>query len=183
MSRDGPDLPMIEVEVKAPADPPSLAALRERWGPERIEEHQDTYLDHPARRFAETDEALRLRRVGDTVQLTYKGPRLDPVSKTRREVTVALDDDASALTILEALGFRRVRDVAKTRHLFDPPGWAVTYDEVPPLGTFIEVERVVGEGTDIVAIRDDALALLEELGAGPPERRSYLELLLDHEGA
>jgi len=37
----------------------------------------DRYFSHPIRNFEKTDEALRLRQVGDVVELTWKGPRVD----------------------------------------------------------------------------------------------------------
>ena len=38
--------------------------------------HQvDLYLNHPARDFAATNEAFRLRSIGDENRITYKGPR------------------------------------------------------------------------------------------------------------
>jgi len=56
---------MYEVEVKVPAD---LDAVRERLadaGAGRVATvaQADTYFDAPHREFAETDEALRVRRV------------------------------------------------------------------------------------------------------------------------
>ena len=55
---------MYEVEIKVPAD---LDATRERLrevGAERVaaKRQRDTYYDAPHREFAETDEALRIRR-------------------------------------------------------------------------------------------------------------------------
>ena len=40
-------------------------------------EQIDRYFSHPVRNFRKTDEALRLRKVGDVVELTWKGPRAD----------------------------------------------------------------------------------------------------------
>ena len=48
-------------------------------------EQVDRYFAHPCRDFARTDEALRLRRDGDDVAITWKGPRIDAATKTRRE--------------------------------------------------------------------------------------------------
>ena len=50
----------------------------------------DQYFAHPARDFAQTDEALRLRRVGKQNFITYKGSKIDATTKTRREIELPL---------------------------------------------------------------------------------------------
>ena len=45
----------------------------------------DEYYAHPARDFAITDEALRLRTENNLTVITYKGPKLDRETKTREE--------------------------------------------------------------------------------------------------
>ena len=84
---------MYEVEQKFPvADPAALEArlvgLAARFR-EPVEQ-VDRYFAHPCRDFVKTDEALRLRRVGDDVAATWKGPRIDSASKTRRELELGL---------------------------------------------------------------------------------------------
>ena len=49
-------------------------------------EQIDRYFAHPIRNFAQTDEALRLRQVGDEVEVTWKGPRVDTSTKVRQEI-------------------------------------------------------------------------------------------------
>ena len=79
----------------------------------------DQYFSHPSRNFAETDEALRLRQVGPQNYVTYKGPRLDTATKTRRELEFAIRSGADAAAefseLLGLLGFRPVCVVRKHR--------------------------------------------------------------------
>src|SRR5438132_14309314 len=84
---------MLEVEVNYALDDfaPLEAALG-RWGvtlgsPRRDADH---YFNAPDRDFARTDEAFRVRIVGQTNYVTYKGPKLDRETKTRLEIEVAL---------------------------------------------------------------------------------------------
>lgn len=186
---------MYEVELKFPVNDAvaierRLAALGAPLGP--VVEQVDRYFAHPSRDFGVTDEALRLRRTGDQVALTWKGPRLDAATKTRREielpVTPATADrvgGAAALArwseLLEALGFRPVREVAKRRRIAvvrrGDAEIEAALDAVDDLGDFLELEvQAAGEG--IAAARDRIDALARELGCGASERRSYLELLL-----
>src|SRR5262245_15405794 len=69
-----------------------IARLQERGAilDEPIEQ-SDQYFTHPCRDFATTDEALRIRVVGDKSFVTYKGPKLDTTTKTRREIELPLD--------------------------------------------------------------------------------------------
>lgn len=185
---------MYEVEVKVEAahgpvrerladlDAESLGAVRQR----------DTYYDHPTRSFADSDEALRLReettaREADvpeadapaTATLTYKGPLVDDVSKTREEVETGVDDPESADAILRAVGFEPAAEVEKERERFAVGDYVVALDAVADLGEFVEVEAG-GEAADVDALREGAFDLCRRLGLDPDEstRSSYLALLL-----
>lgn len=168
----------IEFEVKAPVPPEAVAALRARLGPPlAVEEHADLYLRHPCRDFRATDEALRLSRRADRVELTYKGPRLDPRTKARKEVVLPLHDQDLARELLSGLGFAPAAEVRKTRAVHEVAGFEVALDEVPGLGVFVELERTLPEGADRAGAEREALALLASWGLTRTERASYVELL------
>ncbi|MBX9792049.1 MAG: class IV adenylate cyclase [Pirellulales bacterium] len=164
-----------------------LAQLGCQWGA-RLEQ-VDRYFAHPARDFAVTDEALRLRRVGADNCITYKGPKLDASTKTRREIELPIEPGVAGLSrfasLLEALSFRPVREVAKTR----TPGhlaWQgrhieLALDEVARLGLFLEIELVTDDA-DADNARAAVRSLAEALGLARSERRSYLEMLLEADG-
>src|SRR5262245_19850499 len=114
-----------EVEQKhRVADLASLVSkLQERGSQfEKPIRQSDTYYAHPCRDFAKTDEALRIRTVSDASFVTYKGPKLDTTTKTRREIELPLDPDdrdgSQFASLLEALGFKRVAIVSKHRRPF-----------------------------------------------------------------
>ena len=179
---------MLEVEMKFPvADfaevEHRLAGWRARADGPR--EDVDHYLNAPDRDFARTDEALRLRRIGETNVLTYKGPKRDAHTKTRTEVEVPLRGgaEAAALTVelLHHLGYRSVREVRKRRAVFhlEREGFAleVCLDDVAGLGRFVELEiQAPEEGLD--GAKAVLRRVADELGLSQSERRSYLELLL-----
>lgn len=174
---------MIEVEVKGYADGKVIERVRERFDLLRRELHEDTYYQHPCRDFAETDEALRIRvkRFNGHFEavLTYKGPKIDERSKTRREIEVTIDDPDRYEELLKALGFREVLTVRKVREkYFVRKGVMVVLDDVEELGTFIEAETLVEEGQDVESAVKELVELLKSLGVERFERRSYLELLL-----
>lgn len=145
----------------------------------------DLYFAHPARDFARTDEALRIRSVGERNFVTYKGPKVDTTTKTRRELELPLAAGAAGrqqfAELLEALGFRRVAEVRKRRALYalgyQNRSVEVALDDVDGVGTFVELELSADEA-GLAAARECLAALAAELGLSQPERRSYLELLL-----
>jgi adenylate cyclase class 2 len=205
---------MYEVEVKVRADHGAVRdALADR-GADRLDAvvQEDTYYDAPHRDFAETDEALRIRRErrldanratdhsgasGDgrasghdgpshewTTRLTYKGPLLEAESKSREEHETAVADGETAAAIFDGLGFEPAATVRKEREHYDLGEYVVTLDDVEGLGQFVEVETET-EDADIAAARDGARSLLDSLGLDPDEqiRTSYLGLLLAGDGA
>ena len=190
---------MYEVELKFAVS--QRAALERRlvgMGGELAEpqEQVDRYFAHPCRDFAQTDEALRLRRVGDSVAITWKGPRIDATTKTRREIELDLAREpaaagagltlASWTELLEALGFRRVLEVAKRRQpvrvVWQGAEVDVALDTVAVLGEFLELEIMAEQG-EVPAARARLESLASELGLSAPERRSYLELILQAQPA
>src|SRR5207253_2313519 len=74
----------------------------------------DCYFRHPSRDFAQTDEALRIRTVGNEHWITYKGPKIDLETKTRRELELPIGAGQQTIDgfteLLEALGFSSVRE-------------------------------------------------------------------------
>ncbi len=145
----------------------------------------DRYFNHPARDFGQTDEALRIRSVGDRNWMTYKGPKIDAETKTRRELEFPLVDGTTAceplVETLLALGFRATAEVHKQRqstHLtFQQREFEVLLDEVQGVGQFVEIETIATEAA-LPKAREALLGLAAELGLGTSERRSYLEMVL-----
>ncbi len=150
----------------------------------------DRYFAHPGRNFAQTDEALRLRRIGELNFITYKGPKLDATTKTRREIEIGLAPGQAAAgdaaDLLSAIGFTTVAEVSKRRRDFTVT-WhgqaiGVSLDEVAELGDFVELE-IVTTAADVDRARQLLASLAVELDLRNGERRSYLELLLAARGA
>lgn len=179
-----------EVEVKYRTT--DHAALGERLialgavpGPEVV--HEDAYLSHPARDFAQTNEALRLRRVGDANRITYKGPRRDGPTKTREEIEVPFGDGTESLDqmrrLFANLGFRPVALIRKLRrpfHLvFQGRAIEVVLDVAEGLGEFAEVEAIAASEIDLPAAQGVVLALARTLGLTEVEPRSYLRMTLE----
>ncbi|NLF72508.1 MAG: class IV adenylate cyclase [Candidatus Anammoximicrobium sp.] len=177
-----------EVEQKYPVDDlaameATLAALGACF--ETAIEQRDRYFAHPSRDFAQTDEALRIRQVGRQCYVTYKGPKIDPATKTRREIELPVSGTAEAAgqwTLLwESLGFQLVTEVCKRRRpgriRWEDADILIALDQVDGVGTFVELELAVSaDGLERAKLQ--ILSLAAALGLANAERRSYLELLL-----
>jgi len=181
-----------EFEVEQKFRVADLAAVRRRLvalGAEFAEpvDQADTYFSHPVRNFAQTDEALRLRRVGEVNRITYKGPKIDRETKTRRELELPLVAGAAAfeqyVELLLTLGFGQVATVRKRREAarLTWQGHAVeaALDTVEGVGQFAELE-IAADESGLPAAKGAIAALAEKLGLAQNERQSYLELLLAH---
>lgn len=181
---------MIEVEVKAwVKDEKKLDEIVERISHMSVLKREecvqrDIYFSHPSRNFLLTDEALRLRIEDGKCELTYKGPKIDPISKTRVEITVKVDSCEKTIELLRRLGFSDVMEVFKERRIFvllyGGRTVRLSLDRVKDLGTFVELECETERETEIEQARNLLFSLLEHLGIPREhtERRSYLELLL-----
>ena len=145
----------------------------------------DRYFNHPARDFRATNEAFRIRSNGESNCMTYKGPVLDHAIKMRRELEIGFaagqDSADQMLEMVALLGFRHIANVHKIRTplTLNRMGRAfeLAIDEVPGIGKFLEIELVV-EDAEREAAKNAILELASLLNLGPPERRSYLELVL-----
>lgn len=177
-----------EVELKFPlrdADQmqSKLAALGAVRG--LVQTQCDQYFAHPVRHFAETDEALRIRSIGEENRITFKGPVIDKATKTRHESELTFQSGSAAAEqlakIWEDLGFRRVRKVQKSRQLYSLR-WSerdleICLDRVEGLGEYLEIETLANEAEKTIA-QQTILSLAAELQLTAPEQRSYLEMLL-----
>lgn len=176
---------MIEVEVKASVkDFESIQKKLAEIGAVKIKmEHQkDVYFNAPHRDFAETDEALRIREVPEKGYirfiLTYKGAKMDDISKTRKEIEVDVLEAKNMALILENLGFRRAATVKKDRDIYHMDDFIITLDTVYDVGTFVEIEKEAHEGDDTKKSLEDIFKIYSRLGIEEGfERRSYLELM------
>jgi len=182
---------MLEVEQKfAIADRDALIDRLEHLGATRgvCLEQQDFYFRHPVRNFAETDEAIRIRRNGSDNRITYKGPKRATVSKVRKEIELAFESGQPAFEqlaeMLELLGFQPLRTVKKRRtpftYLHDQHAFEITVDEVEGLGTFAEIE-LLAEESGLQKAESAIIQLAESLKLSDLIRESYLGMLIENE--
>ncbi|WP_292485883.1 class IV adenylate cyclase [Methanohalobium sp.] len=173
---------MIEVEVKARTD---LETARKMLKDEdarfiETEHHFDSYYNAPHRDFSSSDEALRIRSRDNKAFLTYKGKKMDSISKTREEFETPVDSE-NMRNILLSLGFREYGIVEKEREVYKLDDFVIALDSVEQLGEFIEVELESESGSDIEHNSNRIFEFLNKLGIEENDsiRKSYLELVME----
>ncbi|MEZ0320224.1 MAG: class IV adenylate cyclase [Pyrobaculum sp.] len=169
---------MLEVEAKFRA---KLDDVRERvkalgFSLIGVSEEVDIYFQHPCRDFSATDEALRLRLSAGEAQLTYKGPRMGAGAKTRFEASAAAGPEV--VEVLKQLGFREVAQIRKRREYYSGGGFTISLDWVEGVGEFVEIEKLVPDGSSVEAAVAEIKSLAESLGLRDEVRETYLELFL-----
>ena len=189
---------MLEVEQKYRiANPQDMLARLQICG-FKLEDTQlqiDTYLRHPARDFATTGEALRLRSVAKIdnneavskeLLVTYKGARQRGAVKIRPEIELPLGGPLEQwLSLWSNLGFTIADTVRKFRRTFVSPLAllpSVAFDSVETLGYFVELESIVPDDADPAIATEQIELLAERLELTDIETRSYLRQILDAVG-
>jgi len=171
---------MIEVEIKVKADHDKVLTILKDIGAMKVnvENQSDTYFTAPHRDFTKTDEVLRIRSLEGQAVLTYKGPKLDGVSKTREELETPIDG-VTTKRVLHALGFSEAGIVHKIREVFRVGDIIVCLDAVENLGQFLEVEIITESEKYIEISRQKLFEFLKQFGFEEKDsiRTSYLEMM------
>jgi adenylate cyclase class 2 len=106
----------------------------------------NTFFDTEDRSLLASDEGLRIRKArneetGETsVVMTYKGPRHHGILKSREEVELQVGELEGAVELLSKLRFKVVLSFEKRRESWELEGCKVELDELPHLGTYVEIE-------------------------------------------
>jgi homotetrameric cytidine deaminase len=168
---------MRNVELKArDPDPARTLALALAAGAEDLGEisQRDTY-------FSGARERLKLREQepGDSELIAYVRP--DETQARVSEYRRVRVGDAQALREALDAGLGTLVVVDKRRRLLLWDGVRIHLDEVDGLGSFLELEAVAPEGSDLSAERDKVERLRGELGVddGNLVATGYSDLLLD----
>ena len=169
----------IEIEAKLKVD--SLDQVEHKLtelGAEFVAEQlqRDSHLDDASAGLISTDRCLRLRRqvVGDSERyfLAYKGAREESNFKRRQEIEAEIADGESIRRLLSALGYKEVLVVEKKRRLWRLGRCEVALDELPLLGSFVEIE---GPGEQEISDVQQRLGLADV----PHTAKSYAHLITE----
>ena len=173
---------MVVIEVESKYRSPGNDKVEKtlaRLGAKKISEGvmEDLYFAHPSKDFGKTDEALRLRKMQEHSELTYKGPRMHTQNtKAREEITLRTDNPLAVQRIVERLGFRESYNVRKRRVSYLLDKLRVDVDDVEGLGEFVELEVLTESPERSEQLLETAR---KELELEKIEPKTYLELLIE----
>jgi len=169
----------VEIEAKLKVD--ELQEIDKRLtelGAEFSEEQLQTdyYFDDTENSLTKADKCLRLRRQltdrQEKIFLTYKGAKEKDNFKKRQEYEIEVSNLDSAEKLLSHLGYKRQLVIEKKRRLWKLGQCRVALDELPLLGSFVEIE-----GHDDTKIADVQRNLgLSDL---PHIQQSYASLMAE----
>ncbi len=171
----------VEIEAKMKVD--DHAPIRERLhesGAERLGEYLETntFFDTEDQSLFAADHGLRLRQNRDLATnreefiLTFKGPRQHGELKSREEIELTVGSGRDAAELLRSLGFSPVLSFEKKRQSWMLDGCRVELDDLPLLGTYVEIE---GKQEDVILKVREKLALSNR----PIIKTSYVALLME----
>lgn len=179
---------MIEVEIKLPVKKKvqlenDLIALGFAKG--KLVKESDIYFNSENYDLRERDSALRIRTCEDAknesivTTITYKGPKLDTVSMTRKEVETEVSDAKAFLEIFKGMGYYPLLPLRKSRQYYHREDMTACVDNVEHLGDFLELEVLVSKEEERELALQQIEAVLHELGHDTAEttRTSYLSML------
>ena len=172
---------MIEVEIKVRIkNKDEITEKLKKLGFKFIKKkfQEDIYFNGIDRDFRKTDEALRIRDDNGTYYVTYKGPKIDRISKTREEIEVRIDDKEKMRQIFKKLGFREVRPIRKVREIYKKDDITASIDDVEGLGLFLELEKNIYNINEKDEALKELMEILKALNISKDNtiRKSYLEL-------
>jgi len=142
-----PRVMAIEIEAKLKVESlhevaGRLASCGARFVREVVQ--TDWYFDTADRELTRSDRCLRLRieraASRERLVLAYKGPKEKDDYKKRQEAEVEVNDAAAVESLFAGLGYRKELAFNKRRRLWSLRDCEVALDELPLLGTFVEIE-------------------------------------------
>jgi adenylate cyclase class 2 len=103
------------------------------------------FFDAADGRLRKADRGLRIRIARNEsgkehCTVTMKGPLMPGDMKSREEIEYTISDAAAAEQVFTHLGFPRTISFQKRRESWELGGCKIELDELPNLGTFVEVE-------------------------------------------
>jgi adenylate cyclase class 2 len=169
----------VEIEAKLKVE--SLEEIKHKLaeqGAEFLQEQLQTdyHFDDANMTLQKSDRCLRLRRQlannNERFFLTYKGAKEKSSFIKSQEIETEISDSESIQRLLSAIGYKKVLVIEKKRLTWQLGCCEVALDELPLIGSFVEIE-----GPDEKKIEDVQKKL--ELSELPHIKKSYAGLITD----
>jgi len=172
----------VEIEAKIKVD--DLARTRaklESLGAKFVGDYHEinVIFDTEDRALLAEDKGLRVRTAKDMktqaeiCTITYKGPRKHGAMKSREETEMKVESFPAATKLLQQLKFTQVLSFEKRRQSWELGGCKVELDELPHLGSFVEIE---GASEKTIQKVQESLGL----GQSPIVKTAYVGLMMTY---
>jgi adenylate cyclase, class 2 len=134
---------MKEIEVKImDIDLEEIRQKLSNLGAEKVfagEIHAIAF-DHPDLRLDKEDSFVRVRKVGETVELCYKGRNESSQYKSREEIEVKTNNFEDTIIILERMGLKKFHEGKKNRESYTIGKVRFEIDNWKDIPHFLEIE-------------------------------------------
>ncbi len=146
-----------------------------------VKEQHDVVYCLPADKIKENNPDINWLRIRtenkSTVYFTLKRSVSGSLDSIEHETTVASAEELEAM--LHYMGYVVFSDLVKIRRTGHVGDIELCLDEVPPLGAFIELEKLCDESADGVQVEKELMSTLDSLGIAYGERmtKGYDELM------
>ncbi len=163
---------MIEVEIKLKADHNSVRKQLEKLDAQFIKKeiNDDIYFQHPTRDFITEDRTLRIRSTENETILTYKGPKINSESKSRKEINIVIDNLDNIMDMLDELGFTKSGTVFKQREYWSFDNIVITLDKIKKIGEYVEFESEIDNTSDLDVEVKKLKTLIRDLNLDPDKQ-------------
>jgi adenylate cyclase class 2 len=175
---------MREIEVKARLrDKETFLELAAKKGivfGEPFTQEDDTYESEIPKDTSKWN-IFRIRKQGNKTILTMKYAASSR-SRDNHERETTIGSAEEVIGMLDRVGYTFGVRVRKTRQTAKYNDLELCMDEVEELGSFVEVEKLVGETADVDQIQTELWELLVSLSIGPNDRvhQGYASLMHEH---
>jgi adenylate cyclase class 2 len=136
----------IEAKLKVPDLAPIRSRLKEAGAlRKKAELETNTFFDTKDQFLLKSDSGLRIRIARDesgkqTYKVTMKGRRESGRFKRREETEFIADEPDAVKAIFERMGYSVALSFQKRRETWELQSCEVALDDLPHLGTFVEIE-------------------------------------------
>lgn len=132
---------MKEIEIKIlEIDESEIRKKLASFGAEKIFEGEIEARYLSSENTRKNGETLRVRKVGEKVELCFKGKRENSIFKIKEEIEVITDHFDNTLKIFERLGFKKSSESKKKRESYKLGRTKFEIDTYQGIPTFLEIE-------------------------------------------
>jgi len=154
---------MHEIEVKIlDIDPAEIRKKLKKAGARKVfkAKIEARFYDFPDERIKNAGNHVRLRKIGNKVEITFKKLKSRKKYKHNEETDIEVNDFNSADKFLKTLGMTKVKGYTKTRERHKLGDFQFEIDKYPKIPYFVEIEAKSDDADKARKLLEKAVRLL-----------------------